>query len=190
VSDVPHAISRNRARRRPTGVSASKPTGLPPFERLIEAHGPALLRFCAAQVGSDRAEDVFQETMVAALRAYDRLRDATSLRAWLFQIAARKAIDAHRARARAPQPVPDPEASASAVVDRPLVDQTVWEPVRALPEKQRNAVTLRFLGDLSHREIAEVMQTSEDAARRNVFEALRRLRSQLEPTPTAGGSPR
>jgi len=65
-----------------------------------------------------------------------------------------------------------------------FVDETIWEPVRRLSDKQRHAVTLRFLGDLTHREIAEMMQTSEAAARRNVFEALRRLRSQLEPWPT------
>jgi DNA-directed RNA polymerase specialized sigma24 family protein len=41
-------------------------------------------------------------------------------------------------------------------------------------------VTLRYLADLSHREIAEVMETSEDAARRNVFEGLRRLREHSE----------
>jgi DNA-directed RNA polymerase specialized sigma24 family protein len=41
-------------------------------------------------------------------------------------------------------------------------------------------VTLRYLADLSHREVAEVMGTSEDAARRNVFEGLRRLREHSE----------
>ena len=44
--------------------------------------------------------------------------------------------------------------------------------VRALPDKQRQAVALRFLADLSHAEIAEAMGTSEPAARRNVFEGL------------------
>jgi DNA-directed RNA polymerase specialized sigma24 family protein len=49
-------------------------------------------------------------------------------------------------------------------------------------------VTLRFLGDLSHREIAAVMETSEAAARRNVFEALKRLRTELAPTPKPKGT--
>ncbi len=56
----------------------------------------------------------------------------------------------------------------------------IWRLVRSLPGKQRSAVTLRYLADLSHREIAEVMETSEDAARRNVFEGLRRLREHSE----------
>ena len=79
--------------------------GPPPFEHVIELHGPALLRFCVAQVGAERAEDVFQETMLSALRAYEGVRDLASLRAWLFSIAARKAIDSHRERARSPVPI-------------------------------------------------------------------------------------
>jgi len=75
------------------------------------------------------------------------------------------------------EPVPDPQPASPGGDDVAFVDDAVWEPVRRLPAKQRQAVTLRFLGDLSHGEIAEVMQTSEAAARRNVFEALKRLRN-------------
>jgi len=152
---------------------------LPPFERVIEMHGPSVLRFCVAQVGADRAEDVFQDTMLAALRAYGELRDPTAIRSWLFSISARKALDAHRLRARAPEPVADldPAADGDGV---PLADDGIWQLVRSLPGKQRTAVTLRYLADLTHREIAEVMRTSEAAARRNVFEGLRRLREHSE----------
>ena len=129
----------------------------PPFEQVIDLHGPSVLRFCAAQVGADRAEDVFQETMLAALRAYDELREESATRSWLFAIAARKALDAHRTSARAPEPVAD--------LDPPAAD---------------DAMPLRYLADLTHREIAEVMQTSEESARRNVFEGLRRLREHSE----------
>ena len=152
---------------------------LPPFEGVIELHGPAVLRFCAAQAGSERGEDVFQETMLAALRAYDEVRDPAAIRSWLFSIAARKAVDSHRVRARAPEPVADPEPPPAD--DGPVLrDDGIWQLVRSLPAKQRTAVTLRYLADLSHREIAEVMETSEDAARRNVFEGLRRLREHVE----------
>jgi RNA polymerase sigma factor (sigma-70 family) len=164
--------------------------GPPPFERLIEAHGRALLRFCVARVGPDRAEDVFQETMLSALRAYEQVRDRAQVRSWLFSIAARKAIDSHRAVSRAPQPVADPQPSPAAPDEVVAVDPSILGPIGDLPEKQREAVTLRFLGELSHREVAEVMQTSEAAARRNVFEALRRLRSVLAPPTTPRGAGR
>jgi len=153
---------------------------LPPFERVVATHGPLLLRFCAAQVGRERAEDCFQETLLAALRGYPQLHDADAIRAWLLRIAARKAVDLHRARARTPVPVEDADARADTAApghdDAVVRDAALWQQVRALPRKQREAVTLRYLADLSHGEIGEVMQTSEQAARRNVFEALRRLR--------------
>ena len=155
---------------------------LPPFEGVIELHGRAVLRFCVAQIGPERGEDVFQETMLAALRAYDEVRDPAAIRSWLFSIAARKAVDSHRARARAPEPVADPEPPPG---QAPAIrDDGIWTLVRALPAKQRTAVTLRYLADLSHQEIAGVMDTSEEAARRNVFEGLRQLR-ELVPNPAS-----
>jgi RNA polymerase sigma factor (sigma-70 family) len=157
---------------------ATAGTELPPFERVVEDHGPALLRFCAAEVGPERADDCFQETLLAALRAYEGLRDPRALRAWLFSIAARKAIDLHRERARAPRPEAELE-SLGAAAGAPEPDPALWARVRALPPKQRQAVTLRYQADLSHREIARVLGISEAAARRNVFEALARLREEL-----------
>jgi RNA polymerase sigma factor (sigma-70 family) len=169
------------ARRVPRPVpsrSRDESRALPPFERVVERYGPALLRFCAARVGAERAEDCFQETMLAALRAYRELRDAGALRGWLFSIAARKAVDAHRARGRAPQAVADVELLAAAAAPA-LREPALWARVRSLPPKQREAVTLRYLADLSHEEIAAAMGTSGAAARRNVFEGLRRLRAEL-----------
>ena len=127
--------------------------------------------------------------MLAALRAYDTVRDPAAIRSWLFSIAARKAVDAHRGRARAPEPTADLEELAGAE-DAPPRDDAIWREVRSLPDKQRSAVTLRYLADLSHAEIAEVMGTSEDAARRNVFEGLRRLRAGIDPPRSGGRRPR
>ena len=151
---------------------------LPPFEQVVEDHGPALLRFCAGRAGPDRAEDVFQESMIAALRAYAELRDPDAIRPWLFAIAARKAIDAHRAAARAPAPVEDVDRFAGEA-DPPVFEAGIWIQVKSLPDKQRQAVGLRFLADMSHGEIGEAMGTSEEASRRNVHEGLRRLRREL-----------
>lgn len=163
---------RSRPRSRKEGA------GLPPFARVVEEHGPALLRFCAAAAGAARAEDCFQETMLAALRAYEELRDAGAVRSWLFAIAARKAIDGHRDAARAPEPVADVEARAA--TPPPSAAEAVWRRVAALPDKQRRAVTLRYRGDLSHRDIARAMGITEAAARRNVFEGLARLKRALD----------
>lgn len=116
--------------------------------------------------------------MLAALRAYGQLRDRHAVKTWLFSIAARKAIDAHRANARAADPNDEIDERAVAGELTSAVEQgeELWARVRALPDKQRQAVTLRYRGDLTHREVAQIMQTSEPAARRNVFEGLKRLR--------------
>ena len=151
---------------------------MPPFEQVVEVHGPALLRFCAGRAGPDRAVDVFQEAMISALRAYPDLRDPDAVRPWLFAIAARKAIDAHRAGARVPVPLEDPDRLPGET-DRSGFESDIWAQVRSLPDKQRQAVGLRFLADLSHTEIGEAMGTSEEASRRNVHEGLRRLRRDL-----------
>ena len=80
---------------------------------LIDAHGPDVHRFLVAMVRSTVADDCYQETWIAALRGYPRLRDAANLRGWLLTIAHRKAIDQVRARARRPVPMGDvPEQPA------------------------------------------------------------------------------
>ncbi|HEX5066184.1 MAG TPA: sigma-70 family RNA polymerase sigma factor [Myxococcota bacterium] len=155
------------------------PARLPPFERVIEEHGPALLRFCVAEAGPARADDCFQESLLAALRAYPRLRDPGAVRGWLFSIAARKAIDLHRAEARAPRRRADDPEAGDVGCEAPERDPALWARVRALPPKQHQAVTLRYVADLSHADIAQAMGTSEAAARRNVFEGLARLRKAL-----------
>jgi len=57
-------------------------------------------------------------------------------------------------------------------------DEELWSAVRALPAKQRAAVVLRFVNDLSHREIAGVLDSSEAAARQNLREGLSKLREE------------
>lgn len=150
---------------------------LPPFQTVLEEHREAVLRFLAASIGRQEADDVFQETFLAALRAYPRLQRGDNLRGWLLKIASRKAIDAHRARKRAPVPAEhvDPGAAPS---NGNLPDEALWQAVRALPDRQRTAVVLRFTFDLAYREMGEVMDSSEEAARRNVFEGLKKLREE------------
>jgi RNA polymerase sigma factor (sigma-70 family) len=148
---------------------------LPPFQALIDAHRVDVYRFLRASVGPHEADDCFQETFIAALRAYPRLRADSNLRGWLFTIAHRKALDAHRARGRRAVPVEHlPES-----VGEPLMnggDPELWSAVGQLPPKQRAAVLLRFAGDLAYREIGEALESTEEAARRNVHEGLRKLR--------------
>jgi RNA polymerase sigma factor (sigma-70 family) len=130
-----------------------------------------------SSVGQPEAEDCFQETFIAALRAYPRLRADSNLRAWVLTIAHRKALDAHRGRARRAIPVADMGAAdARAAPSPPARDQTLWEAVGELPVRQRSAVVLRYVSDLPHRDIAAAIGCSEEAARRSLHEGLTKLR--------------
>jgi len=172
--------------------------GVPPFQLLLDTHGRDVHRFLTATVGRDDADDCYQETWIAALGAYPHLRDTSNLRGWVFRIAHNKAIDHLRARSRRPVAMPD----VAEVADRTAAQTSraggpaaaiagagpgelgldsdgPWGRVVGLAPKQRAALALRFITDASYAEIAVAMDISEEAARRNVFEGLRRLRKAI-----------
>src|SRR5579884_2655160 len=122
----------------------SSTVNLPPFQRLLDAHGRDVHRFLVALVGAHDADDCYQETWLAALRAYPRLRDASNLRSWVLTIAHRKAIDQLRARRRVPALVAElPDRGSAAAAEPP--DEALWGHVRELPAQQRTALALRYV---------------------------------------------
>jgi RNA polymerase sigma factor (sigma-70 family) len=153
-------------------------TALPPFQTVLDDHANAVMGILHGAVGRDGAEDCFQETFLSALRAYPKLKDGSNLRGWLLTIAHRKAIDHHRARGRAPVPVAEPAEMATGN-GIPELDEGLWAAVAALPPKQRAAVALRYGSDLPHNEIAAALGCSPEAARRSLYEGLKRLRKEL-----------
>lgn len=145
--------------------------GAPPFQTFFAEHRDAVWRFLVATVGRTDADDCFQETWLAALRAYPPV-ETGNLRGWVFTIAHRKAIDEHRSRAKRPVPGDVPERP----VEHGTPEPALWDDVRKLPPKQRAAVVHRYVADLDYAEIGAVMGTSTEAARRNVHEGITRLR--------------
>ena len=114
------------------------------------------------------------------MRGYPKLRHADNLKGWLLTIAHNKALDHHRARARRPVPAEEVEIVATANGAEPR-DDALWDAVHELPPKMRGAVLLRFVGDLSHREIATALDSSEEAARRALADGLAKLRKEWTP---------
>jgi RNA polymerase sigma factor (sigma-70 family) len=161
---------------------------LPPFQAFLDEHLEHVLAFLRGMVGPNDAEDCLQETFLAALRAYPRAEPG-NLRAWVLTIARRKAIDHHRSRTRRAKPVAEPEELIDSGADPSAAGSTdgalgmsprhseIWAAVAELPPSQRAAVVLRFAVDLRYREVGEALGTSEQAARRNVHEALKKLRA-------------
>lgn len=153
-------------------------TALPPFQTLLDEHAAEVMGVLCGAVGRADAEDCFQETFLAALRAYPRLQDAGNLRGWLLTIAHRKAVDRHRAKGRQPLPVGGAGELEVGTDGIPMQDG-IWAIVEGLPPKQRAAVALRYACDMPHAEIAAALGCSPEAARRSLHEGMKRLRKEL-----------
>ena len=149
---------------------------LAPFEQAVTDHGAVVLRVCRAVLGPADADDAWSETFLAALRAYPSLRPGSDVRAWLVTIAHRKAIDRSRANARAPRPTGDVPERGQADEAAGEDDDRLWAALRSRPFKQRAALTYRYVADLSYREIADLLGTSEAAARRSAADGIAALR--------------
>ena len=146
-----------------------------PFEEVVADHGAVVLRVCRALLGPADAADAWSETFLSALRAYPRLRPGSNVRAWLVTIAHRKAIDQLRGATRRARPSGDlPEIPT--VDDPPDPDHELRAALETLPDKQRGAVIYRYLADLSYAEVAELLECSPGAARRNAADGIASLR--------------
>jgi RNA polymerase sigma factor (sigma-70 family) len=147
---------------------------VPPFERFYVEHRDAVFGHLVRLLGRQRAEDAFQETFLRALRGYDTLRHGRYLRAWVFTIATRVAID--EGRKRRPEVVP--ELDVESADGRPAYAQ-IEHLAEELPEKERAAVVLRYAYDLSYSDIGTALGSSEEAARQAASSGVRRLRRRL-----------
>ena len=150
---------------------------LPPFWSLVERHGDELLAHARRLTDDQTAEDVLQDALLRALRAYPRLRHADHLRAWLYRVTTTTALDVHRARRREvvtdEPPVPAVEAE---------YDDGAFEALIApLAPTARDALRLRFVEDLDYDRIAVALNTSPQAARQRVSTAVRTLRERVAP---------
>jgi RNA polymerase sigma factor (sigma-70 family) len=147
---------------------------VPPFERFYEEHRNAVFAHLVRLLGRQRAEDAFQETFLRALRGYPKLSHGRHLKAWIFTIATRVAVD--EGRRRRPEPVIAGELPIDG--ERPAYAQ-LEHLAEQLPQKERAAVVLRYGYDLSYDQIAEALNSSEDAARQAASSGVRRLRRRL-----------
>lgn len=146
-------------------------------------HGLALGRLCMALLGSQsEADDLVQETLLDAHAGFASFRADGSFRAWLFAIARRKCARHLERRSRQNarlKLVHDSDRSPPAL-DALLEQEQAKAARKALAEirpSEREALILRYVGELSFREVGEACGIDEAAARKRVSRALGRLRS-------------
>jgi len=157
----------------------------PDFEALVEQHSGELCGYLWRLTGDETdARDCLQDTFLRAYRAYERVQDFGNLRAWLYKIATNTARTQYaRDHRRQAEPLLDPIASGEKAVDLQVMEKTqlaeVKQAVMELPVRQRAALMMRKYQELEYAEIAEALDCSEETARANVYQALKKLREQF-----------
>jgi RNA polymerase sigma factor (sigma-70 family) len=150
-------------------------SGVPPFELFYDSHKGEVLAFLRKRAGHDRADDLFQETFLRALRAYRRLEHGEHLRAWVLTIASNAVVDA----ARRERPTAELSVEPAGEDERPAVEELA-SLTDGLPPKERAAVVLRYGYDLDYDAIGAALGSNEQAARQAASAGVRRLRKQKE----------
>jgi len=159
----------------------------PAFEDILQWHESEIHRFALRLTGNPSdADDLYQETMLKAYRAFGRLALESNHRAWLYRIASNTFLSDRRKRNRLDSldqldasigfDLPAPEADHAAGLDAQALLGEVVAFIAALPPKQRIALTLRKFHGLGYDEIALTLACGEGAVRTNVHVALTKLR--------------
>jgi len=162
------------------------PTTTSEHELLLEQHG--WIRRLARHLVHDEggADDVAQETLLAAITTPPRgMGSVPQLRAWLARVASHKAQRASRGNARRREREEraarggESEVSAVDGLVRAAVIQDVLEAIQRLERPYRQAVILRYFEGLPTSEIALRLESTDNAVRKLLFRARRRMRADL-----------
>ena len=163
-------------------TSAAAPSAA--FEALFDRHHRGILAFCRHMLGSpEEAEDAVQHTFMAAYRELTARDKPIQLRAWLYTIARNRCLSVLRARRE--RPLDDARRAA----DREPLRRGPAPPGPArpaprpggLPEQQRAALVLAEVGDVSHEEIAAMLDVPREKVKALVFQARSSLIASRRP---------
>jgi RNA polymerase sigma-70 factor (ECF subfamily) len=156
------------------------------FARLVDHYWDRLFRWlCHLLHDQHAAEDLTQEAFLRALASLASFEPGTSFQAWLFRIAHNAFLNQKRSRKHLRLPFPEDLSSReTGPVEQALSREAMQALARAvgrLPADFRAAFLLRVEEDLSFREIADILQISEQTARWRVFKARKKLMETLAP---------
>jgi RNA polymerase sigma-70 factor (ECF subfamily) len=160
----------------------------PEFEDLYREFLPRIYGYALSQLrNAAEAEDVTAQVFIRAYEAYDRFEPrAATPAAWLFRIARNAILDFHRragVRDRAEQEMGrtmDTGEDPARVAEDRVLFRELLATIRRLPDRQREVIALRHRSDLGFKEIGNLMDCSEDAAKMLYHRALKALRAELD----------
>ena len=151
---------------------------------IYAAHYNQLVRLAVMLVHDvQTAEEVVQDAFEAMHLAWRRLRDSEKALSYLRQTTVNRSRSVLRHRKvvemHAPKPAPDEQSAEHAALT--LIERSaVTSALRALPERQREAIVLRYYGDFSEADIAKAMGISKGAVKSHTARAIAALKSILE----------
>src|SRR6266404_2935074 len=150
---------------------------------LVAALSPALLRFFRSQVASrDQADDLLQDTCLRIHRVRHTYRPGEPVLPWIYAIARRVRVDGYRRSRR----ITMRETTMAVLPERPAQGEPrnaipAFETlVAALPEAQREVITMLKVGGLSLEEVARATSSTVGAVKQKAHRAYERLRKLLQ----------
>jgi RNA polymerase sigma-70 factor, ECF subfamily len=159
------------------------------FEAVLVRHHAEIFRFLRRLCGAGGdADDLSQETFLRAFKAWAALPPDANVRAWLYKIAANLARNHFRGERRRrlahatvrtterETATAEPEGEAVANEARTLVEARI----AGLPDRQRLAFVMRRVEELDYEVIAEGLDCSVETARAHVFQAMKKIRQDLD----------
>jgi RNA polymerase sigma-70 factor (ECF subfamily) len=162
------------------------------FEREALVHLDALYRVALRLTGNaSDADDLVQETMLKAYRAWDQYQRGTNAKGWLLTILRHAFINEYRRRTRHPETVDLDAIEPFAVFDEvqeedpqgrffdQIVDDEVLRAIDQLPEQFREAVVLSDVEGLSYEEVARILSVPIGTVKSRLFRARRQLQAKL-----------
>jgi RNA polymerase sigma-70 factor (sigma-E family) len=156
--------------------------------QLYAVHYRALVRLAALLVRDvPTAEDVVHEAFVAMRHASDRLRDADQALAYLRQAVVNRSRSVLRHRMMVEMDQQEPSLDTPNPEDEILIQlerSAVVAALRDLPERQREAIVLRYYADLSEAEIAATMGISRGAVKSHTARGMSALRAAMQQEPS------
>ena len=150
---------------------------------LVDQHWASVYRLTYHLCGNVHdAQDLAQETFLKAMAAAGSFKAGSNLRAWLLRIASNAFLDMRRRRktARARPMEAEPAVTMVDGVEQSELMRHLAGAIGQLEDVQRTVFLLRTEEDLSFREIAEVIKTSEETARWHMMQARRKLMKELD----------
>ena len=158
------------------------------FGTLYDTYAPAIYRFVLFKVGSKSdAEDVTHQVFLKAWKSMKKYRDeGHPFSSWLYRIAQNTIIDhyrstrTHRDIDTLPEDALAETPGFEESVDRGLRAEVVHRAIRELDDMSQNVLLMKFVNDLSNKEISATLQKSEGAIRVIQHRALKQLKNFLE----------